>query len=90
MLEKIHSEKGEKAGNGSLVKALSCDTVRQLRLSSVGLLVSADAAQWCCDSTAHAVVSLVFQAFFVPDSAVEAVLSATQNTSPKWGPTQPF
>ena len=54
---------------------LFLDTVRQTRLSAG--LASVDAAN-CYDSVAHAIASLVFQAFGVPEEAVQSMLSTIE------------
>ena len=75
MPEEIYSEQGKTADDGTLAKVLFYDIVRQSRLS--GGLASIDAAN-CYDSIAHAIASLVFQAFGVPDGAIESMLTAIQ------------
>ena len=75
MPEEIYSERGKMADDGSLAKVLFYDIVRQSRLSAA--LASIDAAN-CYDSIAHAIASLVFQAFGVPDGAIESMLTAIQ------------
>ena len=75
MPEEIYSEKGRTADDGSLAKVLFYDIVRQSRLSAG--LSSIDAAN-CYDSIAHAIASLVFQAFGVPKEAVESMLTAIE------------
>lgn len=75
MPEEIYSEKGKTADDGSLAKVLFYDIVRQSRTSAG--LSSVDAAN-CYDSVAHAIASLVFQAFGVPEEAIESMLTAIQ------------
>jgi hypothetical protein len=75
MPEEIYSERGKMADDGSLAKVLFYDIVRQSRLSAA--LASIDAAN-CYDSIAHAIASLVFQAFGVPEGAIESMLTAIQ------------
>jgi len=75
MPEEIYSEQGKTADDGTLAKVLFYDIVRQSRLSAG--LASIDAAN-CYDSIAHAIASLVFQAFGVPEGAVESMLTAIQ------------
>ncbi|MEJ2137350.1 MAG: hypothetical protein P8X86_19155, partial [Desulfofustis sp.] len=75
MPEEIYSEKGKTADDGSLAKVLFYDIARQSRTSAG--LSSVDAAN-CYDSIAHAIASLVFQAFGVPEEAVESMLTAIQ------------
>ena len=75
MPEEVYSEKGKTADDGSLAKVLFYDIVRQSRVSAG--LSSIDAAN-CYDSIAHAIASLVFQAFGVPEEAVESMLTALE------------
>ena len=75
MPEEIYSEKGKTADDGSLAKVLFYDIVRQARVSAG--LSSIDAAN-CYNSIAHAIASLVFQAFCVPEEAVESMLTAIE------------
>ena len=75
MPEEIFSDKGKMADDGSLAKVLFYDIVRQGRISAG--LSSIDAAN-CYDSVAHAVASMVFQAFGVPDEAIDSMLTAIQ------------
>ena len=63
MPEEIFSEQNRMADNGTLAKVLFYDIVRQLRVSAG--ISSVDAANFH-DSIAHAISSLVFQAFGVP------------------------
>ena len=76
MPEEIYSEKGKTADDGTLAKVLFYDIVRQSRVSAG--LSSIDAAN-CYDSIAHAIASLVFQAFGVPEEAIESMLTAIQD-----------
>ena len=62
MQEEIYSEKNKMADDGALAKILFFDIVSQSRLAAG--LSSVDAAN-CYDSVAHAISSLVFQAFGV-------------------------
>ena len=75
MPEEIFSDKGKTSGDGTLAKTLFWDIVRQARVCAG--LASIDAAN-CYDSIAHAIASLVFQAFGVPEEAVESMLTAIQ------------
>ena len=75
MPEEIFSELGKTADDGSLTKVLIYDIVRQLRCTAA--LSSINAAN-CYNSIAHAIASLVFQAFEVPVNAVESMLTAIQ------------
>ena len=61
--EEVYSERGKTADDGTLAKVLFQDIVRQTRLTTG--LASVDAA-YCYDSVAHAIASLVFQAYGVP------------------------
>ena len=76
MPEEIYSEKGKTADDGTLAKVLFYDIVRQSRVSAG--LSSIDAAN-CYDSIAHAIASLVFQAFGVPEEAIVSMLTAIQD-----------
>ena len=76
MAEEIFSEKGRMADDGSLAKTLFYDIMRQTRVPAG--LSSVDAAQ-CYDRVAHAIASLVFQAFGVPEEAVQSMLESIQD-----------
>lgn len=76
MAEEIFSEKGRMADDGSLAKILFYDIIRQKRIPAG--LSSVDAAQ-CYDRIAHAIASLVFQAFGVPEEAVQSMLESIQD-----------
>ena len=75
MPDESFSERNRTADDGTLAKVLLLDTVRQTRLSAG--LASADAAN-CYDSVAHAIASLMFQAFGVPEEAVQSMLSTIE------------
>ena len=75
MTEEIYSERNKTAYIGMLAKVIYLDIIRQTRLSAG--LSSVDAAQ-CFDSVAHAITSLVFQAFGVPEEAVHSMLTTTE------------
>ena len=60
------------ADDRTLAKVLFYDIVRQLRVSAG--ISSVDAAN-CYDSIAHAIASLVLQAFGVPEKAIETMLT---------------
>ena len=75
MPEEIYSERGKMADDGSLAKVLFYDIVRQSRTAAA--IASIDAAN-CYDSIAHAIASLVFQAFGVPEGAIESMLTAIE------------
>ena len=70
--EEVYSERGKTSDYGTLAKVIFQDVVRQTRLT-VGLAL-VDAAN-CYDSVAHAIASLVFQAYGVPEEAVQSMLS---------------
>ena len=72
----IFSKKGCMADEGGLAKVLFYDISRQLRIPAA--LASVDAAN-CYDRVAHAIASLLFQAFGVTETASYAMLSAIQN-----------
>jgi uncharacterized protein (UPF0332 family) len=76
MPEEICSEKGKVVNDGTLSKVLLYDIVRQKRIPAA--IASVDAS-YCFDRVAHAIASLVFQAFGVPSTAVESMLTAIQN-----------
>jgi len=73
--EKI-SEKTRMADDGTLCKTLFYDITRQARM--LAAIASVDASN-CYDRIAHAIVSLVFQAFGVPTTAIETMLGAIEN-----------
>ena len=75
MPEEIYSERNKTADNGTLAKVIFLDIVRQTRLSAG--LSSVDAAQ-CYDSVAHAIASLVVQAFGVPEETVHSMLTTIE------------
>jgi hypothetical protein len=69
--DEIYSKKNWMVDNGTLTKTLFFDTVRQARASAA--LASVNASN-CYNRIAHAIASLVFQAFGVLESAIESVL----------------
>jgi hypothetical protein len=75
MPEEIFSEKQRMADDGAVAKRTFYDIVRQLKRSAG--LASVDAAN-CYDRVAHAIASLVFQAFGTPPSACVSMLKAIQ------------
>eukprot|EP00956_Cyclotella_meneghiniana_P008123 scaffold10809_cov23-Cyclotella_meneghiniana.AAC.2 len=75
MQDEIYSEQGRTAEDGALAKILFYDLVRQTRWPAS--IASIDAAN-CYDSIAHAIASLIFQAFGVPVEGVQAMLEAIQ------------
>ena len=76
MPEEIFSEKNRMADDGTLCKTLFFDIVRQARIGAA--IASVDASN-CYDRIAHAMASLIFQAFGVPTTAVESMLGAIEN-----------
>jgi hypothetical protein len=74
MPEEIFSEKNGMADDGTLCKTLFFDIARQARVLAVIALVDASN---CYD--AHAMASLIFQAFGVPTTAIESMLGAIEN-----------
>ena len=75
MPEEIFSERNRTAEDGALAKILFFDIGRQLRTPSA--IASIDASN-CYDRIAHAIASLVFQAFGVEQSATESMLTTIQ------------
>ena len=76
MPEEIFSEKNRMADDGTLCKTLFFDIARQARVGAA--IASVDASN-CYDRIAHAMASLIFQAFGVPTTAVESMLGAIEN-----------
>jgi hypothetical protein len=76
MPEEIFSKKNRMADNGTLCKMLFYAIMRQARVPAV--IASVDASN-CYDRIAHAIASLVFQAFGVPSTAIETMLGAIEN-----------
>jgi hypothetical protein len=76
MPEEIFSEKNRMADDGTLCKTLFYDITRQARVPSAITLVDASN---CYNRIAHAIASLVFQAFGVPTTAIETMLSTIEN-----------
>jgi hypothetical protein len=76
MPEEIYSEKNQMADNRMLTKTLFYNVTHQARVPAV--IASVDASN-CYDRIAHAMALLVFQAFGVPVSAIESMLSAIEN-----------
>ena len=75
MPEEIFSEQNRMADDGTLAKFLFYDIVRQLRVSAG--ISSVDTAN-CYDSISHAIASLVFQAFGLPEEAIYTMLTAVE------------
>ncbi len=76
MPDEIYSEKNWMADNGTFTKTLFFDTACQARASTA--IASVDASN-CYDRIAHAIALLVFQAFGMPASAIESMLSTIEN-----------
>ena len=76
MPEEIYSEKNLLADDGTLVKVLFYDIVRQTRLP-VG--ISAVDADDCYDCIAHPIASLVFQSLGVKKEACESIFTTIQD-----------
>jgi hypothetical protein len=76
MLVETFSEKNRMADNDTLCKTLFYDITRQARVPAA--IASLDASN-CYDRIAHAIASLVFQAFGVPTTAIETMLGAIEN-----------
>jgi len=75
MPEEVFSKRNKMADDGTLTKVLTYDIIHQTRRSTG--LASVDADN-CYDRIAHAIASLVFQAFGVPLSASETMLTTIQ------------
>ncbi len=76
MPNEIYSKKNRMADNGTLPKTLFYDVICQARVPAA--IASVDASN-CYDRIAHAMASLDFQAFGVPESAIGSLLSAIEN-----------
>ncbi len=76
MPEEIFSKKNRMADNRTLCKTLFYDINRQSRVPATIALVDASN---CYDRIAHAIASLIFQAFGVPLTAVKTMLGAIEN-----------
>ena len=76
MPDEVFSERGKEATDGGISKQLFFDIARQLRRPAA--LASVDAAN-CYDRVAHAISSLVFQAFGTPINACLSMHSAIQD-----------
>jgi hypothetical protein len=70
--EEIDREQNQLMDNGTLVKVLFYDLVRQTRLPVGSSAVNADD---CYDRVAHPIASLVFQSFGVTKEACVSMLS---------------
>ena len=76
MPDEICSEKNRTADDGTMTKVLFYDIVRQSRRSAGISSVDADN---CFDRVAHAVASLIFQAFGVSEHTCAAMLKTIQD-----------
>ncbi len=76
MPEEIFSKRNRMADDGTLCKTLFYDITRQARVPAA--IASVDALN-CYDRIAHAMASLVFQAFGVPTTAIGTMLGAIEN-----------
>ncbi len=74
--KEIFSKKNRMANDGTLCKTLYYDITRQARVPAAIALVDSSN---CYDRIAHAMAALIFQAFGVPLTAVETMLSAIKN-----------
>jgi hypothetical protein len=75
MPEEIFSKKNHMANDSTLSKTLFYDVMPQARVPAA--IASVDASN-CYDRIAHAIALLVFQAFGVPASATNSMLSAIE------------
>ncbi len=76
MPERIFSKKNRMADNGTLCKTLFYDITRKAHVPTA--ITSVDALN-CYDRIAHAIASMIFQAFRVPTTTVESMLGAIEN-----------
>jgi hypothetical protein len=76
MPEEIFSKKNRIADNGTLCKMLFYDLTRQARVPVA--IASVDASN-CYNKIAHAMASMIFQAFGVPTTAVESMLGGIED-----------
>jgi hypothetical protein len=76
MPDEIFCKRNRMADNGTLCKMLFYDITRQARAPAAITLVDASN---CYDRIAHAMASLVFQAFRVPTTTIESMLGAIEN-----------
>ncbi len=76
MPEEIFSEKNRMADDGTLCKTLFYDITRQAQVPAA--ITSVNASN-CYNRIAHAIASLVFQAFRVPVTAIETMLGTIEN-----------
>jgi hypothetical protein len=76
MPEEIFSKKNRMADNETLCKTLFYDITRQARV--LAAIASVDAS-YCYNRIAHAMASMIFQAFGVPTTAIESMLGTIEN-----------
>jgi hypothetical protein len=76
MPDKIFSKRNRMADDETLCKMLFYNITRQAHVPVAIVLVDASN---CYDRIAHAMASLVFQAFGVPTTAIESMLGAIEN-----------
>jgi hypothetical protein len=76
MPEEIFSKKNRMADGGTLCKTLFYDITRQACLPAA---IASDDTSNCYDRIAHAIASLMFQAFGVPSTAIKTMLGAIEN-----------
>jgi hypothetical protein len=76
MSEQFFSKKNRMADNETLTKTLFYNVTRQARVPAAIASVN---AYNCYNRIAHAMASLVYQAFGVPASAIDSMLSAIEN-----------
>jgi hypothetical protein len=76
MLDEIYSKKNWMVDDGTFTKTLFFDIARQARASAA--IASVDASN-CYDRIAHAIASLVFQAFGVPELAIGSMLGTIES-----------
>jgi hypothetical protein len=76
MLEEVFSKKKRMADDGTLTKMLFYDVTHQARVPAAIAFVDASN---CYDRIAHVMALLVFQAFGVPASAINLMLSTIKN-----------
>jgi hypothetical protein len=74
--EEIFSKKNRMAEDGTLCKILFYDIKQQARVPAA--IASVDASN-CYDRIAHAMASIIFQAFGVPTTAIVSILGAIEN-----------
>jgi hypothetical protein len=76
MPKEVFSKKNRMVDNGTLTKMLFYDVTCQVRVPTA--IASVDASN-CYDRIAHAIALLLFQAFGVPASAINSMLSTIEN-----------